>query len=456
MEFDDSTFFTDNIATVNKLVAKVLLCTNILGPLFIVLTKLSVFQISNRFSLLILVTTLLFSATIIVLVFVLGGNQFRNQYPEAFNATQKFAMYFELCFSAVLLGIMGTHPHIGIYISYATIVFLSCLYYDKNVSVTMTFICYLVMMASLFFKSLNRVTEALTSSSVYKDFLAYASGYTIEFFFVLLITIKMSSRNHKSMQMILEKNIKIENTNIEIMQFMPEVLKKHEIITGLHTEHTVNYVDMICRELRSQGLFTDVLSDETIKLYAAAANLHDIGKIFIPDHILNTPRRYTAQEYEMMKRHPEIGKEILEKMPLLWDGRFNKIAIDMAYCHHERYDGTGYPQGLKGDEIPLSARIMAVADVTDALLSRRPYKQEMKIEDAMQILREGRGTQFDPIIVDALLSVQPLVYMYSQDVAANEFELIKNELEWRQQNMDSIAQSLVISVEKQKEIMMNS
>ena len=266
----------------------------------------------------------------------------------------------------------------------------------------------------------------------------------------------MTERNHSSMEAILNKNIKIENTNIDIIKFIPAILRQHEIITGFHTEHTVNYVDMICRELKSFGHFTEILSENNIKLFSAAANLHDIGKIFIPDHILNTPRRYTPQEYEMMKLHPAKGKEILEAMPVLWDGKFNKIAIDMAYCHHEHYDGTGYPNGLKGEEIPLCARIMAVADVTDALLSRRPYKKEMNLQDAMKILKEGRGTQFDPVIVDAALSIQPLIYMYSQEVASKEYDTITNELEWRQQNMDSIQKGRIISDEEQKAIMNNS
>lgn len=158
----------------------------------------------------------------------------------------------------------------------------------------------------------------------------------------------------------------------------------------------------------------------------------------------------------MMKMHPAKGKKIIEAMPTLWNGAFNKIACDMAYCHHERYDGTGYPNQLKGNQIPLCARIMSVADVIDALLSRRPYKKEMDISEAMNILENGRGTQFDPIIVDAALKIQPLIYLYSKDVAAKEFEDIQTELNWRQQNMESLSKGVVISEEEQKEMLRNS
>lgn len=456
MEFDDNTFFTDNIAYVNRLVTNILYFTNLLGSLFYFLSKKGIFQINNTFCVITSISTFIFSVIQTFLVYIFGKKDFKNQYPEQYNSIQKGAMYFGLIYGALMLGLLGTHAHIGIYISYAIVIFLSCLYYNSHVTLTMSILCYLIMLASLYFKSINRIKEGMVDVTVMHDFIAYSVGYTIEFFFVFLITIKMTRRNHKSMQTILDKNIKIENTNIEIMRFIPEILKTHEIITGYHTEHTVTYVEMICKQLKSQGLFLDILTEENIKLYSAAANLHDIGKIFIPDHILNTPRRYTPQEYEMMKMHPAKGKKIIEAMPKLWNGAFNKIACDMAYCHHERYDGTGYPNQLKGNQIPLCARIMSVADVIDALLSRRPYKKEMDISEAMNILENGRGTQFDPIIVDAALKIQPLIYLYSKDVAAKEFEDIQTELNWRQQNMESLSKGVVISEEEQKEMLRNS
>ncbi|MBQ5999070.1 MAG: HD-GYP domain-containing protein [Treponema sp.] len=456
MDFNNNSFFSDNIAYVNRLVAKVLYFTLILAPLFYILSKKGIFDISHSFCIFTAIMTTSFCILQTILVFGFGSNQFKIKFPNAFNTIQVIAMYFGMGFSAVMLGILGTNPHIGIYISYALVIFLSCLYYNTKITLTMSVICYLTMVGSLFIKSVNRYAEKMAYISISHDFIAFCVGYSIEFLFVFIITMKLTRRNHNSMKAILDKNIKIENTNAEILKFIPEILKKHNLITGYHTEHTVSYVEMICRELLAEGLFTDILTPDTIKMYSIAANLHDIGKIFIPDHILNTPRRYTPQEYEMMKLHPLKGKQILESMPLLWDGEFNKIAIDMAYCHHERYDGTGYPQQLKGNDIPFCARIMSVADVLDALLSRRPYKKQMSISETMNILREGKGTQFDPVIVDAALQIQPLIYMYSQDVAAKEYDKITEELNWRQKNMDSLLKGEIISEEQQRELMQNS
>lgn len=438
MDFNNNSFFSDNIAYVNRLVAKVLYFTLILAPLFHILSKKGIFDITSGFCLFTAILTTSFCILQTILVFAFGSIRFKNKFPKAFDTIQVIAMYFGMGFSAIMLGILGTNPHIGIYISYALVIFLSCLYYNTKITLTMSVICYITMVASLFVKSVNRYAEKMAYISISHDFIAFCVGYSIEFLFVFIITMKLTRRNHNSMKAILDKNIKIENTNAEILKFIPEILKKHNLITGYHTEHTVSYVEMICRELVAEGLFTDILTPDTIKMYSIAANLHDIGKIFIPDHILNTPRRYTPQEYEMMKLHPLKGKQILESMPLLWDGKFNKIAIDMAYCHHERYDGTGYPQKLKGNDIPFCARIMSVADVLDALLSRRPYKKQMSISETMNILREGEGTQFDPLIVEAALQIQPLIYMYSQDVAAKEYDSITEELNWRQKNMDSL------------------
>lgn len=456
MRINNKDFFIDNIAYVNKFVAKILALTALLSPTFTILSHCNVFHISKTYILITFFLTVPFSIIQSLLVFYFGSKSFKNRHTDLYYSLQNFAMYFGLSISALILAILGTSARIGIYISYTIVIFLSCLYYDTKLTKSMTIFSYIVMLVSLYFKSVNRVNEGMVTEDPFTDFLSYAAGFTIEFIFVFLITWKMTRRNHQAMEDVLKANIKIENTNIDIIKFIPTILKQHEIITGFHTEHTVSYVDMLCRELKSEGHFVDILTEQNISLYSAAANLHDIGKVFIPDHILNTPRRYTPQEYEMMKLHPLKGKEILDALPVLWDRKFNRIAKDMAYCHHERYDGTGYPNGLAGNDIPLCARIMSVADVLDALLSRRPYKREMTLTDAMKILSDGKGTQFDPVIVDAAFAIQPLIYMYSQEVAAKEYDVIINELNWRQQNMDSLENGRIISDEEQMKLMHNS
>ncbi|WP_394561946.1 HD domain-containing phosphohydrolase [Aquipseudomonas alcaligenes] len=177
--------------------------------------------------------------------------------------------------------------------------------------------------------------------------------------------------------------------------------------TGNHLLRTQHYVRLLAQKLSEQPRFATQLDEKTIELLYKSAPLHDIGKVGIPDHILLKPGRYELHEFEVMKSHSRLGYQALVQaeellgMPV----PFLRIAKDIALSHHEKWDGSGYPQGLVGEEIPLCARLMAVADVYDAVISRRVYKPEMPHEKAVAIIREGRGGHFDPAVVDAFLTL---------------------------------------------------
>ena len=176
--------------------------------------------------------------------------------------------------------------------------------------------------------------------------------------------------------------------------------------TGDHIKKTAYYVFRIAKELKKEGVFADVLTDEYIEKIVRSAPLHDIGKIKISDVILNKPGRLTEDEFEIMKTHTSEGYDILEHTTVNeLDSEYLKEAENMAHYHHERWDGTGYPCKLKGDEIPLSARIMAVADVFDALVSKRSYKGPFTFEKAIEIIKEESGTHFDPQVTEAFLNI---------------------------------------------------
>jgi putative two-component system response regulator len=178
--------------------------------------------------------------------------------------------------------------------------------------------------------------------------------------------------------------------------------------TGNHIKRTQNYVHVLAEALRYHPRFQHVLNDDTIELLFKTAPLHDIGKVAIPDGILLKPDKLTSEEWQIMKRHCEVGRAaIISAAQELGetDGSFLSYAVDIAYCHHERWDGTGYPQGLSGENIPASARLMAVADVYDALISKRVYKKAYSHEESICLIAEGQGTQFYPDIIDAFLTI---------------------------------------------------
>jgi putative two-component system response regulator len=178
--------------------------------------------------------------------------------------------------------------------------------------------------------------------------------------------------------------------------------------TGQHIRRTQNYVRELALRLRETPEFSAALDDAVVETLYKSASLHDIGKVAIPDRILRKPGRLSAEEFEIMKTHCDHGRSAIEtaEAALLDESSFLRLARDIAWSHHERWDGMGYPRGLAGSDIPLAARLMAVADVYDALICRRVYKAPMSHETAVGLIRDGRGTQFDPQVTDAFLAIE--------------------------------------------------
>jgi putative two-component system response regulator len=195
--------------------------------------------------------------------------------------------------------------------------------------------------------------------------------------------------------------------------------------TGNHIRRTQHYVRVLALELRKQPKFTAVLDDATVELLFKSAPLHDIGKVGIPDAILLKPGKLTPEEFEVMKTHTRLGRDAIVAAEALLDEpvSFLEYAREIAYSHQEKWDGTGYPEGLAGERIPLSARLMAVADVYDALISRRCYKPPVPHDQAVEIIREGRGKHFDPQVVDSFLAIEEACRAIAERYADSEAEV---------------------------------
>ena len=194
----------------------------------------------------------------------------------------------------------------------------------------------------------------------------------------------------------------VSNMQSGMISFMAEVVENRDDNTGGHIKRTAKYVEDIAKELKKRGTYSNILTDKYMRDMVIAAPLHDIGKIHIPDNVLNKPGKLTNEEFEIMKTHSLTGKELLAHAKIeLGESGYLNMALDMAAYHHEWWNGKGYPYGVSGEEIPLCARIMAVADVFDALTSKRCYKNAMPLEKAYAIIKEESGTHFDPVIVEA-------------------------------------------------------
>ncbi len=177
--------------------------------------------------------------------------------------------------------------------------------------------------------------------------------------------------------------------------------------TGKHLDRMREYAKLLACELSTYPEFETVIDEQFIELLYLTSPLHDIGKVGIPDSVLTKPGKLTSDEFAVMKTHTVIGGETIRATAAAYpQASFLKMAMDVVMYHHERWDGTGYPEGLAGNNIPLSARIVALADVYDALTSKRVYKAAFDHESASKIIIDGRGTHFDPMLVDAFLQVQ--------------------------------------------------
>jgi putative two-component system response regulator len=196
----------------------------------------------------------------------------------------------------------------------------------------------------------------------------------------------------------------VQDVTILVMASLAETRDSE---TGNHIRRTQHYVKALAEKLSSNPRFAAILSDHYINMLFKSAPLHDIGKVGIPDRILLKPGKLTVDEFEIMKTHTTLGRDAIQHAEdsLGTKVEFLTLAKEIAYSHQEKWDGSGYPEGTSGNRIPVSARLMAVADVYDALISRRVYKEPMPHEIALEIIRSGRGTHFDPDMTDAFLDM---------------------------------------------------
>ncbi len=211
-------------------------------------------------------------------------------------------------------------------------------------------------------------------------------------------------RNHQQRVMELQYNTIVGMANL---------IEGRDEDTGEHVKRTGWFVDKIARELAAEGAYREQVDEAFLDNLWKAAPLHDIGKIKVPDGILKKPGKLSYEEFEIMKSHAREGGEIIyETMGGIEEHDYIEMAHDVAKYHHEKWDGSGYPEGLAGEEIPLCARIMAVADVFDALISKRCYKEPIPFQKAFAIIEESMGSHFDPVVAGAFLKLRPEVEQY--------------------------------------------
>ena len=212
---------------------------------------------------------------------------------------------------------------------------------------------------------------------------------------------------HERTELLRKRTDQLVRLQNSIVSTLADVVENRDSNTGGHIERTAVYVKIFIEAMRERGLYEDEIQSWKLASVVSSARLHDLGKVAIPDSILNKPDKLTDEEFIIIKTHPAAGERIIDHMiSRSGDGDFLRNAKYIAGYHHEYWDGSGYPYGLKGKEIPLQCQIMAIVDVYDALTSARPYKKAFTVEESLDIIKKDSGTHFDPQMVDLLCEIK--------------------------------------------------
>lgn len=458
MSVTDDSFFTENIVNINKRIYIILFWTLIVPVSFVALTQVGVWYVPTPYAAMIFIYSL--AMAFICMVLNKTGNK----------NLQSVTMYLGLIGISGFVFLLGMKGVIVLTISWAFAPFISCLYYNRRLTRITTIINFVLTILAYWLRS-SAVTLVLSGvKTASRWFIENVSGVIVEFIFVFLVTDFLSKRTYQTFRRLMsinadkdgaykrlnektleqfntnkelqEKNEYIEKLNEElntrnkglsenqhkIVEFVVSSFGSFDLFGVTHNYHTGKYVQEISKKLRENGYYADELTDEKIETYMLTALLHDAGKIRIPQNIVNKFGKYTKEEYEIMKTHPMEGRKILEEMPIIDDGSFNIIAKEMALYHHERWDGSGYPYGVSGEAIPLCARILGAADVLDALISPRLYKEPMSIDEAMKFFAEEKGKSFEPCIADAVIALKNEIIIINRDFKTFEGAKFDDEL----------------------------
>lgn len=261
------------------------------------------------------------------------------------------------------------------------------------------------------------------SKSDMDSYLKSTKLFSIIGFVVLVFSLVISTiYTYKVLKELEEKNkffqSKSEANEMRILEIqnktimgIADLVESRSGETGQHVKRTSHLVNMILMQAKKKGKWTEILTDEYIDYVTRAAPMHDLGKIVIPDAILNKPGKFTPEEFEIMKTHASAGGKIVyDIIGGVAEKNYVDIASDIASYHHEKWNGKGYPNGMAGEEIPLCARIMAVADVFDALVSERCYKKPMSYDDAFALIEREAGEHFDPDVVELFMGLKDEIY----------------------------------------------
>lgn len=284
---------------------------------------------------------------------------------------------------------------------------ISSLYFSKRLSIFTTILTVIGVtigqFGAFFFntvhdKNFAHLYDVIVFSIIPRGLLVFAMGS---------ISAMLSKRTKALLIKLFNAEKSLKKNHKEMVIGFATLVENKDGSTGGHIKRTSTYVKLLANELRKRGYYTNILTDEYLENLYQAAPMHDIGKIAVPDVILQKPGKLTAEEFDVIKQHTVNGGKIIKETFVRMNNHaYSRVAYEVAKYHHEKWNGNGYPKGLKEDKIPLCARIMAIADVFDAVSEKRCYRDALPLEQCFAIIEEGKGKDFEPILVDVFLNMK--------------------------------------------------
>lgn len=404
MEERRDTYFIENEVKVNRVLIKAVLSTVLLAA-FLAFAKWKMGYASLEY-----MDDLVIGCGAVLVSGLAWFLMARNPHNYVVKYVLLIGLHLGICYA-------GTKIEINIYMAYALVPAMSCLFFSKWFTVRVGEICYCLMLLSLGLRSAVEATIPVkgTDSQItsFEWFGVYGFRMTIEYLLMFVILLLLVSKIEDTILATQAKTKQMKKMQKQLITGFANFLESKDENTGFHIRRTADYAKMIAEELVRTGCHTDELTPKAIDDLGIAASLHDAGKVYIPDAILQKGGELTPEEYDVIKSHTVEGGRLIEmNLSNLTDRELYTQIKDVVLCHHEWWNGTGYPHGYKEDSIPLSARIVAAADTLDALLSQRSYKPSMDINQVMNVFAEEEGTHFEPCIAVAVRNLQNDIKRY--------------------------------------------
>ena len=321
-----------------------------------------------------------------------------------FWRNSRYLKYIIICAVCLMTLSVACIPNIRVYLTFLLPPLLSFFYLNEQFTLFASVISGISYLISIGARCLFEADDTFTQWTRMRYFLAFGMGGLIELFAYCFILFFLTRTTAQLLKRTYLRKKRLDEVHTFILDGFANIVESKDRNTAEHISRTSRYVGIICNQLKKKGVYPDQVNDETIPVMIRAAPFHDLGKVSVPDDILNKPTTLDDEEWNVIHHHPADGALFIQhNFDVLNDDLFTKTASEMALCHHEHVDGTGYPFKLVGDEIPVSARIMATADIFDALVSDRAYKRAYTAEEAYAVLNDLSGTTLDPVMVDCMV-----------------------------------------------------